>query len=47
MLSGLTMLAGLCLFEIILAKIALGHGKIEEFSFQEFYDYPKAGQNKK
>jgi len=44
MLSGLTMLAGLCLLEIILAKIALGKGKIEKFSFYEFYDFNQAGK---
>lgn len=39
MVSGITMLAGLCMFELILAKIAIGNGKIEEFSFQDFYDW--------
>ncbi|MEH7885693.1 hypothetical protein V7654_15440 [Bacillus sp. JJ1609] len=44
MLSGLTMLAGLCLLEIILAEIALGNSKIEEFNFHEFYDFHRAGK---
>ncbi|MEH7443869.1 hypothetical protein V7201_16270 [Bacillus sp. JJ1122] len=44
MLSGLTMLASLCLLEIILAKIALGNGKNEKFSFDEFYDLPPANK---
>lgn len=38
MVTGVVMLAGLCIFEIILAKIALGSATIEEFSFYEFYD---------
>lgn len=37
MVAGITMLAGLCLFEIILAKIALGNAEIEEFNFEEFF----------
>lgn len=44
MLSGLIMLAGLCLLEIILAKIALGNGKIEKYSFYEFYDFHQGGK---
>ena len=39
MLSGITLLAGLCLFELILAKIALGDGKVDEFNYMEFFDY--------
>ncbi|WP_286183066.1 hypothetical protein [Bacillus sp. ISL-55] len=37
MVAGIIMLAGLCLFEIILAKIALGNAEIEEFNFEEFF----------
>ena len=36
MVTGIMMLAGLCLFEIILAKIALGSVEIEEFNYEEF-----------
>lgn len=38
MVTGFLMLAGLCLFEIILAKIALGNAEIEEFSYEEFFN---------
>jgi hypothetical protein len=38
MVAGITMLAGLCLFEIILAKIAIGKAEIEEFNFEEFFN---------
>lgn len=38
MVTGLVMMAGLCIFEIILAKIALGSATIEEFNFFDFYD---------
>jgi hypothetical protein len=38
MVAGITMLAGLCLFEVILAKIALGKVEIKEFNFEEFFN---------
>ncbi|MEW8985996.1 MAG: hypothetical protein AB2401_03150 [Bacillus sp. (in: firmicutes)] len=38
MLTGIMMLAGLCLFEIILAKIALGSTEIKEFNYEEFFN---------
>jgi hypothetical protein len=44
MLSGITLLAGLCLFEIILAKFAIGHGKVEEFNYMEFFDYHRGSK---
>lgn len=42
MLSGITVLTGLCLLEIILAKIAIGNDKNEKISFDEFYDLHRA-----
>lgn len=38
MVAGITMLAGLCIFEIILAKIALGNEEIDDFNFEEFFN---------
>lgn len=38
MVTGIMMLAGLCLFEIILAKIALGRAEIEEFNYEDFFN---------
>ena len=38
MVTGIIMLAGLCLFEIILAKIALGNAEIKEFNYEEFFN---------
>jgi hypothetical protein len=38
MATGILMLAGLCLFEIILAKIALGSAEIEEFNYEDFFN---------
>ncbi|WP_170169170.1 hypothetical protein [Mesobacillus subterraneus] len=46
MLSGILMLAGLCVFEIILAKIALGSSEILDFNFQEFYEWHDANGTK-
>ncbi|WP_257391844.1 hypothetical protein [Mesobacillus jeotgali] len=37
MMTGITLLAGLCLFEIILAKIALGNTELKEFNFEDFF----------
>ncbi|ESU33826.1 hypothetical protein G3A_04080 [Bacillus sp. 17376] len=37
MVAGIIMLAGLCLFEIISAKITLGNAEIKEFNFEEFF----------
>lgn len=44
MLTGITLLAGLCLFEIILAKLAIGYGKVEEFNYMEFFDYHRGSK---
>lgn len=38
MVSGLALLTGLCIFEIILVKIVLGKDELKAFHFQEFYD---------
>ncbi|WP_285291757.1 hypothetical protein [Bacillus sp. ISL-35] len=38
MVTGIVTLAGLCLLEIILAKIALGKSEIEDFNFEEFFN---------
>ena len=46
MVTGFLMLAGLCLFEIILAKIALGNAEIEKFSYEEFFNGEILGKKK-
>ena len=38
MVTGVVMLASLCIFEIILAEIAIGSATIKEFNFYDFYD---------
>jgi hypothetical protein len=39
MITSIAILAGLCIAELIFAKLALGKQEIEDYNFMEFFDY--------